>query len=85
MKYFLSYQEQHLNHFELVFHHIQLADDVLLHLIMPGKQNIFFHPSKLYPSRHFSDVVHSASSNMLPYRTQPAVVCVAQVKSTVND
>lgn len=32
----------------------------------------------------FSDVVHSASNNMLPYRTQPTVVCVAQVKSTVK-
>jgi len=32
----------------------------------------------------FSDVVHNASNNMLSYRPQPAVVCVAQVKSTVN-
>ncbi len=38
----------------------------------------------LYLFVNFSDVVHSASSNMLPYRTQPAVVCVAQVKSTVK-
>jgi len=28
------------------------------------------------------DVVHNASNNMLSYRPQPAVVCVAQVKST---
>ncbi|UJR35711.1 hypothetical protein I4U23_028461 [Adineta vaga] len=34
------------------------------------------------PFNRAGDVVHNASSNMLPYRTQPAVVCVAQVKST---
>ncbi|CAF4036127.1 unnamed protein product [Rotaria sp. Silwood2] len=34
------------------------------------------------PFNRAGDVVHNASNNMLPYRTQPAVVCVAQVKST---
>jgi len=35
------------------------------------------------PFNRAGDVVHNASSNMLPYRAQPAaVVCVAQVKST---
>lgn len=29
--------EHHLNHFELVFLHIQLDDDVLHHLIVLGK------------------------------------------------
>jgi len=34
------------------------------------------------PFNRAGDVVHNASSNMLPYRAQQAVVCVAQVKST---
>ncbi|CAF0784343.1 unnamed protein product [Rotaria sordida] len=34
------------------------------------------------PFNRAGDVVHNVSNNMLPYRTQPAVVCVAQVKST---
>ncbi|CAF1425628.1 unnamed protein product [Adineta steineri] len=34
------------------------------------------------PFNRAGDVVHNASSNMLPYRTQPAIVSVAQVKST---
>ncbi|CAF1564328.1 unnamed protein product [Adineta ricciae] len=34
------------------------------------------------PFNRAGDVVHNASNNMLPYKTQPTVVCVAQVKST---
>jgi hypothetical protein len=37
LKYFLLHEEQHLNHFELVFRHIQLDVDVHLHLIALGK------------------------------------------------
>ncbi|CAF2984818.1 unnamed protein product [Rotaria socialis] len=34
------------------------------------------------PFNRAGDVVHNAPNNMLSYRHQPAVVCVAQVKST---
>ena len=75
-----------LNHFVLVFRHMLLDDDVLLHSIVPGRE---FHSIFIWFLTYSSlisnrDVVHNASNNMLPYKTQPAVVCVAQVKSTVK-
>lgn len=79
---FLSTLERHHNHFESVFHLIQLVDDVLHPLI--GLGMCYWSRLNLCSFHSFSDVVHSVSTNMLPCRTQTAVVSVAQVKSTVS-
>jgi hypothetical protein len=78
---FLIYLERQLNQRELVFHliHLDIDNDVLLHLVDLGKSNIFLFLHFLF---NFSGVVHSASSHMLHY--PPTVVCIAHIKSTVR-